>query len=172
MTEIKTRSIILILSHIAQCSLGREINGRDFCGLCDMRFREDRQPAIGALVALSSAPASKWYLSWVHGIDPHPNRFSTKYTLESIEDGELCDWANVSPWAYDKSQTDSHPEWRWTDAQHAFYDRWRKVCYGDRDAYITKPCQPVFEDDGSVTLSTRNHAAFSEHRSTKSFPNW
>jgi hypothetical protein len=167
----KTRSRLLILSHIAQFSLGGEIGGQPYCGLKDMRFREAQHPPIGSLVAPHSSPPSKWYLSWVHEVKVNEHGYFI-YTLESIEDGELCDWSNVSLWAYDRSQTYQHPEWRWTDKQHEFYDRWRKVCYGERDAYIVLPVQPVFYDDGAVTLTTRTRFSMDSIRPERRFESW
>jgi len=78
----KFRSKILILSHIMQFSLGKDINGIEYAGLKSMRVSEVREPKIGALVALSSAPASVWYLSWVVDFKLYEGGYV--YTLESI----------------------------------------------------------------------------------------
>ncbi len=60
-------------------------------------------PREGDLVALNCAPATKWYLSWVHEYDPGDGW--PKYLLESIEDGELCWWSNVGINIYDRKKS-------------------------------------------------------------------
>lgn len=173
---MKIRSRILILSHIAQFSLGREVAGMEYAGLKDMRFRENREPAIGSLVAPQSARSSKWYLSWVHEVIWHTDEQGRKrdatYVLESIEDEQLCNWSNVGMLEYDRSQVDSHPEWRWTDRQHEFNDKWCRSCYRDRDAYITLPTQASFGKDNSVTVGTRTRYGMDDHTPSRTFPDW
>lgn len=109
----------------------------------------DKAP-IGSLVKLGSAPFSKWYLSWV--IDTRNN--GNEYLLESIEDGSLCWWGNVSVNPYNPETVKKFPQWRWTDAQFAFSDRWQRACKR-RGAYMVLPMLPVFHEDGSVTLGCR-----------------
>lgn len=128
------------------------------------------EPQVGDLAALGSAPVSKWYLSWIIEIE----RFATgnRYLLESIEDGELSWWENVGISYLEREVVLDHPEWRWTDRQHAFNDRWRMVCFKERDAYITLPTMPVFGDGFSVTLGTRTRFSLNDHRPVKTFPDW
>lgn len=172
----KNRSRILILSHIAQFSLGREVGGVEYSGLKGSRFRESEEPAIGSLVAVSAAPPSKWYLSWMHETIRHyyddGRRYEREFLLESIEDGELCKWGNVSLWEYDKSQVYSHPEWRWTDEQHFFNDKWRRYCLKERDAYIVLPTQAVFSENYVVTVGTRTRYGIDDHRPVTTFKDW
>lgn len=167
---IKSRSRILILSHIAQFSLGRECGGMEFAGLREMRFRENRTPAVGSLVAISSAPPSKHYLSWVHDVTLRDGFY--EYGLESIEDGEIVNWSNVGIWEYDRTQTDRYPEWRWTDKQHEFSDKWRRACYKDRGAYMILPTGPTFGDGFSVTVGTRTRHGLNDFAPTKQFEDW
>ena len=156
---VKNRSRVLILSHISQFSLGCDSGGFPYAGLKDMRFHfcEDgaSTPVIGDLVALHSAPPSKWYLGWLQGIAKAPDHFGTKYAIESLEDGEVCDWSNVGLRYYDRSQVSHHPEWRWDDQQHEFNDRWKRVCYKERDAHWYLPKQVAFDQDSGVTLGVR-----------------
>lgn len=166
MPEPKNRSRILLLSHICQFSLTRRYGDQVYGGLKDMAFRENRSPRIGSLVSLSSAPASKWYLSWVAGVS------GDTYTLESIEDGELCNWSNVGIYEYDRSQIDNHPEWRWADKQHGFKDRWWRACYKTRDAYVYRPIYPTFYEDGSVEIGVRVIHGIDPRVIRKTFPNW
>lgn len=64
MSEPKNKSRILILSHMAQFSLLRRHEGQIYSGLSDMAFHSGAVEP-GDLVALQSAPASKWYLGWL-----------------------------------------------------------------------------------------------------------
>lgn len=77
-----------------------------------------------------------------------------EYLLESIEDGALCWWGNVSVNPYNQETVNKFPQWRWTDEQFAFSERWQRACKR-RDAYMVLPMLPVFHDDGSVTLGCR-----------------
>lgn len=171
---MKSRARLLILNHVVQFSLQRMIGEHSYGGLHDMCFHgggfgEDR--AIpGDLVALQSAPVSKWYLGWLIETQHKENDYE-HWSIESIEDEQVCDWTNVSLLYYDRSQVKAHPEWRWTDAQHEFNDRWRKVCYDERDAYIYLPVQAVFEDD-AVVLGVRVRFGIDEERPTRAFDNW
>lgn len=127
---------------------------------------EDK-PQIGDLVSLTSAPPSKWYLSWFREYDP--NNGWPKYLLESIEDGELCWWENVGLNFYDRERV--RKNWQWDDKQFEFNDRWRKVCRRN-DAYLILPCQPEFNTDGSVLLDVRIRFQFSPYRNPRTFPDW
>lgn len=109
---------------------------------------------IGDLVSLSSAPESKWYLSWVKEIDRKDNYFLDKYLLESIEDGSLCWWSNAGINVYNRERVSCRPEWKWNDNQFDFNNRWRKSCYR-HDAYIVMPNQCEFIGDNDVKLSLR-----------------
>ncbi len=129
----------------------------------------DDKARVGDLVSLSSAPASKWYLSWLRDYDY--NNGWPKYLLESIEDGELCWWENVSVNYYDRETIRNRLTWQWDDHQFAFNDRWNKV--GRRnDAYTVLPCLPTFNDDGSVTLDVRVRWGFSDYHKPQTFQNW
>jgi hypothetical protein len=135
-------------------------------------IRDEEPPQVGDLVTLQSAPTTKWYLSWLREIDTGDSSFTTRYLLESIEDGDLCWWANVGIDHLEREEVREHASWRWTDRQFAFKDRWWKVCFQDRDAYITLPIYPVFGDDYSVTLGTRTRHGFDDHAPRKTFPDW
>lgn len=133
-------------------------------------FSDNMHPAVGSLVAIQSSPVSKFYLSWVEAVEDRDGW--THYLLESIEDGTLGWWSNVGILAYDSEVVGKHPEWRWTDAQFKFADKWKHACYKERDAYITLPTGPTFHGDGSVTIGTRTRHGFDDHAPQKTFPNW
>lgn len=168
----KERSRLLILHHIAQFSLGRRFpDGSPWPTSEDWCFRPTDDPTPGSLVALQSAPLSKWYISWFIEKSHPKGWIADKYTLESIEDGQLCDWNNVSFLQFNKKTTDEHPEWRWTDEQHEFNDRWKRACFKKRNAYIYLPCIANFIGE-QVELGVRMRWGLGEAPPTKIFPNW
>lgn len=127
-------------------------------------------PQIGDLVSMSSAPPTKWYLSWL--VDYEEINNWPRYLLESIEDGELCWWSNVGINFYNRDRVRESPQWRWTDAQFAFRDRWMRVGKKN-DAYIVLPSGPMFSsEDNSVTLSIRIRFGFSDYSNHRTWPNW
>lgn len=139
------------------------IRGTDWTSqFCEVKAR------IGDLVSLSSAPVSKWYLSWL--IEIEVSKYDTRYLLQSIEDGELCWWGNVGLSFYDRKKLAESPRWLWDDKQFQFSDRWFKVCK-KHDPYFVRPMLPMFNGD-EVELSTRvrwEQGTFWEHAK---FSNW
>jgi len=109
---------------------------------------QSQKAIVGDLVALQSAPPSKYYLSWLREIDE--NDGWPRYLLESIEDGSLAWWSNVGLSFYDRERSKS-VFWHWDDEQYAFNARWMRIF---RRAYMLVACIPKFEDK-SVTLSIR-----------------
>lgn len=135
-------------------------------------WESDRYPSLGSLVCLSCVRGNKWYLSWVVEIR-HRDRIGAEYLLESIEDGELCWWSNVHLFKFNPDAVAKNPEWRWTDKQFAFLDRWYRVCR-KYDSYVVRPDETVFKEDGSVTLALYKRHDFEETKFhyEKIFPNW
>jgi hypothetical protein len=167
----KKRARIELLSWIAQFDLRtRHSDGTTYAGLKDGGFRFADICRPGDLVALQSAPTSKWYLAWCHEVKVE--KYGNIYVLESIEDGEICNWSNVGIRVYDRAEVDRFPSWRWTDAQFAFKDRWNNVCYKEKNAYITLPTGPDFGEGFSVTLGTRTRFSMDEHRPERTFHDW
>lgn len=166
----KVRARLAILNHISTFSLARMYGDYVHRPIDDMVFRENRAPAPGALVALHSAPPSKWYLSWVVGTKRLDG--GMEYTLESIEDGALCRWGNVSLVEYSPQTVASHPEWHWTDAQFAFNDRWHKVCRQHPGGYMSRPIPASFEGGFAVTLGRRTSHGFDDIVVRRTFPDW
>ena len=138
-------------------------------------WTDDRKPDPGSLVATSGAPETKWYLSWVVETELHEGGWH-RYLLRSVEDGELSWWENVWLFRYSQERVQARPDWRWTDKQFDFRDRWHKVCYKQHDAYMVLPCRPTFHDNGSVTLSLRErHGGFRDHykfHHERTFDSW
>ena len=160
MADTKNKSRIMILSELMSFPTIRSAHWKG--GIDGQGVKP------GDLVAISGASPSKWYLSWVVEIDPNdgwPN-----YLLESIEDGELGWWSNVSINYYDRSKVNDC--WRWTDRQFALQERWWRVAFKKNDAYIVLPVWPVFDENGGVTLDVRIRHGLSDFHNKKTYPDW
>lgn len=126
---------------------------------------------VGDLVLLESVGGwTKWNIGWLREINP--NDGYPIHVIESLEDGELCNWSNVGLAFLPREELASHPSWQWNDRQHAFRDRWNRICFASKDAYIVKPLPPVFGQGYTVTLGTRTAHGFDDIRPTRSFPDW
>ena len=173
MSEPKSRARLSILSNIAQFSLQRYNGAHPYSGSRDMSFQGGHyfgeECQVGDLVALQSAPTSKWYLSWLRKVTHYPG--GNEYLLESIEDGALCNWSNVSLIYLDRSWVANHPGWQWTDRQHQFNDRWLRVCHKERDAWMYLPTPARFDGD-AVELGVRVRYGLSDTRINRRFDNW
>jgi hypothetical protein len=132
-------------------------------------FLEERAQ-VGDLVALNSAPPSKWYVSWLREIDP--NNGWPRYLLESIDDGSLCWWGNVGLSYFNRKTVEGRYTWKWDDKQFEFRDRWWKVAYKKNDAYMVLPVYPLFNDNGSVLLDVRVRFSLSDYHNPRTFENW
>ena len=168
------RARLMILHYIMQFSLSHTFgDGKSYGGLLSGAFHVDhsyREVRVGDLVALSSAPVSKFYLGWL--VETRENQPGwPEFLLQSIDDGSQCWWSNVGVTYMNRETVKAHPEWRWDDQQHAFNDRWIKACYKKRDAYIYLPVQVVYSGD-QVTLSIRVRHGFRPERPTKTFEHW
>lgn len=177
-TELRNTARIEILNYITVfCT--RKYFGENSFSMNDKEhsfvgdhFGNQSTIPIGSLVSLQSAPFSKYYLSWLKEVKIEDSRFRRQFLLESIEDGSLCWWSNVSIFGLPKETTDKFPEWKWTDKQFAFKKRWFNACYKKRDAYITLPMFPIFADDGSVILKTRERYHMSDYSPEQKFDDW
>lgn len=129
---------------------------------------------VGDLVIVTSILAgSKWQIGWLVDIDPgQTGRHFPRWLVESLEDGSLCWWTNVGLEFFPREKLRENPHWRWTDRQFAFRDRWNRVCYKERDAYIVLPRPPVFGDGFEVALGTRTRFGFDDIRPERLFPDW
>ena len=166
MTETRQRAKLEILSWVTQ-----------FC-LANSRYGKDKPPftgythsvKAGDLVVLTmTRAANKWYLSWVVEVEKVKNGFD-RYLLESIEDGALGWWHNVSFFVFQDREIPQ--SWRWTDRQYKLRAQWFRACHKTRDAFITLPCEPVFTDDGGVIFSTRTRFSWDENNKEIKFQNW
>lgn len=123
----------------------------------------------GDLVVLESAPASKWYLSWYVEKDAAKDI----YVLESIEDGQLCNWTNVGLSYYDREVVARCPEWRWLDKQFEFNDRWRKAAHRTGETTSFTPLNVAFDgEDVSFSIRTRWNFGEKPEPAPIFVPNW
>jgi hypothetical protein len=164
----KTRARIEMLAYIGTFFLSRSYDGgkTTYGGLREHYFEPNEHPSEGDLVALSCAPMSKWYLSWYRGYKPMGNSFRDIHILESIEDGQLCNWTNVSLMTMNRTIVEGNPQWKWTDGQFVFRNKWHRACRGLWDI----PLRPKFKDDGSVILTIRKRHG--KEMKSISFSNW
>jgi hypothetical protein len=108
--------------------------------------------AVGDLVLLRCVRGwTKWNIGWLRGIVPHRSGWH-KYVIESLEDGELCNWENVSFEYMRREIVADNPEWQWNDDQFSFWDRFRITCR--EECWSPAPMQPKF-NGLSVELSMR-----------------
>lgn len=174
--ESKTRAKLEILNYIISFSIhksyGNKIYSTPLSEEQTFIGGLDQVPPIGSLCRLTCCPFTKYYLSWL--VETRKGGMGTEYLLESIEDGSLCWWGNVAIDYYHPSTVSKFPQWRWSDSQFEFYDRWKRACKR-RDAYMVLPVIPDFEKDGSVTLSTRiRYGGLGDSFApvSRSFPDW
>lgn len=125
-------------------------------------------PEVGSLCVLTSAPNTKWYLSWLKEIQPAS--FPT-YVMESIEDGQLCNWTNVGFLSMPLELTDKFPQWKWVDEQFEFRERVNKA-FRRADCHLAIPINPAFLPDGSVVVTTRERWMISDKSASKTFSNY
>lgn len=124
----------------------------------------------GDLVILSSCRRwTKWQIGWLREID-EGNKYWRRYLIESLEDGQLCWWENVGLYYFPRDKLS--PQWHWTDRQFAFDDRWNRVCYKEKHAYIVRPTPPIFGEGFAVTLGTRTSHGLDDITPSRTFPDW
>jgi hypothetical protein len=164
-TDTKQKAKIEILGWITQFCLDNSTFGKE-----KPPFKAyEHNVEAGDLVALTSASFNKWYLSWVLEVEKRADGFD-RYLLESIEDGALCWWSNVSFHLFQDREIPQ--KWRWTDRQFKLRDQWFRACHKTRDAYITLPVEPEFTDDGGVIFKTRTIFVWDENNKEIKFPDW
>lgn len=160
---MKQRAKIQILAHIFQFNI---LNGID--GFKGSALDEQSHIPIGSLVAPFCAPNTKYYLSWLRDIKLDENGWH-KFLLESIEDGELCWWENISFHYLPLEYTDKFPEWKWTDKQYDFNDKWQRVDF----KFKFRALLPIFDNnDNSVILKFRYGYGISDDIPERKFDNW
>lgn len=128
-------------------------------------------PKVGDLVSLTSAPVTKFYVSWVVDTRKIKGSSEIEYLLESIDDRSLCWWSNVGFNTYKKDNI--LPYWKWSDKQFSFNDRWKRVCHGWNNAFIIKPYDADFLDDGQVKLKCyQSYDRINPWSYERTFDNW
>lgn len=166
----KERSRILILNWIFDFSLSIRYGDHIHAGMSGCAFDGMGRAKPGDLVALRSAPTSKYYLSWL--VSEKRRGGWDYYLLESVEDNSLMEWYNVALMPYNGETVKDHPQWRWTDRQHEFNDRWARVCRTRRAAHIYLPVIVSYGEGHEVTLGIRTRHALSNLSPRRVFPDW
>jgi hypothetical protein len=138
----------------------------------DWKYDAGSEVRVGDLVALSSAPASKYYLGWLVEVIPGDSAYSTRYVIRSVEDGSEGSWHNVSINLFNRETTEQMHSWRWSDRQFDFNRRWFRVCHKDHDAYIVLPCYALFGEGYAVKLKLRIRHGWNEWTFEREFPDF
>lgn len=133
-------------------------------------FAGNAGAVVGDLIRLESAPASKWRLSWLMEIRS-TGCGNSEWLCRSIIDGDLCWWSNVGVSYLHRPTVNNHPEWRWSDDQYVFHDKWAKAGHRN-DAYLYRTVSPDFNEDGTATISTRVRHSISDERPSRIVRNW
>lgn len=107
--------------------------------------RLSREPEVGDLVMLQSAPESQWLISIYRGCGPG-GHYDRRHTLESLKTGELCDWHNVGFHVLDLKACSVGERWTWTDEQFEFADKFAKV-HRQADFYLNLPFIDRFDGE-------------------------
>jgi len=135
----------------------------------DWSFESVKSEALrdGDLVRISAAPFTKWYLSWFKEIRLHDNGWH-EFLLESIEDGGLCWWSNVSLVRFSPIKVKDMEHWKWDDNQWDFADKVKKVL---SKYYSINYYPPEFKEDGSVEVKGR-YRWTQEHTESIKYPDY
>lgn len=147
------KSKIEILSYISNICLNGFVR----------KFNLSQDPISGDLIALTMCNSSEWYLSW------YINNDGDNHILKSIETGKIARWSNVGLQVFDRETLEKFPNWKWTDKQHEFNDKWFKA-FKRSDKFDFKPMLAHFEDK-KVTLKIRQSFS-NEIEVQKTFDNW
>lgn len=129
---------------------------------------------VGDLIVMTATPINKWYLSWVIEIEKGSNQYQNNYLCQSIETGKLIWWRNVGMQFMDREVVKENPQWRWTDRQFAFNDRWNKVAkkeYFHGGTFSIMATRPKFGDGFEVTMAVHQYYG-GDFKPSKTFPDW
>ncbi len=126
---------------------------------------------VGDLIRLTSTQDKEYRLGWL--IATRLVGHDTEYLIQSLKTGKFCWWSNVGVDYFHRTTLGYHPEWKWTDEQHEFNDRWMGACQEYHDPYIWPPLWADFNDDGTVSVGVRmRHDQEGDPRPTIKLTNW
>lgn len=121
----------------------------------------------GDLIKIGSAGFSKYYLSWY--VEKRDTNGFTEHLLQSIEDGSLCWWSNVSLSRFNRGTVANNEKWKWTDAQFEFYDKVLRC--KKRSGTYERFAGITFNEDCSVEI--RKRGSFEDYKGKHILvPNW
>lgn len=122
-------------------------------------FTSNRMPPVGALVKLTSAPPTKWYLGWYVAYIPATKDHWEQHLIESIDDGTLCRWHNVGLSQLPIETVNKYPSWRWTDQQFTFNDKVIKAHRHSENNYVFRIWPNFGENKVEIPLRKRHLGA-------------
>lgn len=124
----------------------------------------------GDLVLVTSAPASKWRLSWLVEQRQFPNG-DWQYALASIEDREECWWSNIGIAYLERNELECHQNWRWNDEEYEFNAKWFEACRRE-DAYIYLPVPVRFVAGYQAEIGVRTRYSINDKRPVRTIADY
>ncbi|MDR5839374.1 hypothetical protein [Caballeronia sp. LZ034LL] len=119
----------------------------------------------GDLLLISGHRNPLWRMAWLKRVKL--GECGPEYIVQSTQgEGEVTCMHNVSVSFFHRPTLAQHPEWRWTNEQHWFMDRWLEAVMQHRDTRLIAPMMPVFFGD-SVCLKARGRFGISDFRPEK-----
>lgn len=148
----------LLLGFLAQSCVSTRFEGREPCKAKHsfIRATPENSAEVGDLVIMDALKDSEWHFSWIMNIEESNDNRGTVYTLRSIETGRENDFHWVALSYLDRAAVALFPEFRWTDRQIAFNERWRDVCSQKFDPRRIEASDVDFLEDGRVVLGIRS----------------
>lgn len=123
---------------------------------------------IDDLVLVSAMQVPDFRLSWV--LQTRNAGGGNEYLLRSAKTGEEIWWSNVGLAVFHRATRIKHADWRWTNEQVNFSDRWFQAA-SDCDEYMVRPMMPEFGagTDELVTIKTRARHNFTDYKAQRTF---
>lgn len=170
----KNRSRLEIMHYMLSFCTSRSYgaDGRLYPGSEGFVFGADgKDVRVGDLVLLESIMPPYFPVGWLHEIDlTHGAGHSARYLVESIDNGKMCWWSNVGIKYFPRDKVSSC--WRWVDRQWEFKERWFRVCYKIKGAYIDRPLFPEFGEGFSVSIGLRTSHGIDDIVARRTYPDW
>lgn len=164
----------LIMGFIAQSCVSTRFQDGEPCGekYSFIRATPENPVRIGDLVIMDALKGSEWHFSWVmNTLESNDNR-GTVHTLRSVETGRENDFHWVALSYLDRAAIALFPEFRWTDRQIAFGERWRDVCSQEFDPHRIEASDVDFFEDGRVVLGIRSVSRGNHFSQSITLKNW
>lgn len=133
-------------------------------GFMGLYFGADEQePPVGALCRIVSTSSTKFYLSWYLG------KKDGGFYMQSIEDHTVCRFVNVGIQYIPPKIIEGCYQFKYSDKQFKFHDRWDKIVRKQRSWVI--PMWSKFDNEtGEVIIAIRWE--FKDTMIERKFPSW